>query len=220
MHTGSYGQQKESPVTLKDIEENVYKTVKIGNQWWMAENLKTTKFNDNSPIQLSIDKKSWNKRLTPSYCWYEYDSSYKNICGAFYNLSAVITGKLCPSGWHVPSNDDWNTLFVYLGGNEVTSGGVSKTVGGKLKTVDSTLWMSPNVGATNESGFSILPYSFDDGIFKRGKNASFWSSSIKGPWQQSYICHVMSVAYSLSHAALMFFYCNLSDGSCVRCIRD
>ena len=103
-------------VTLTDIEGNTYKTVKIGNQIWMAENLKTTKFNDGTAIPLVIKQKDWNNLTTAGYCWYKNDSSmYSRIYGALYNWYAVNTGKLCPVGWNVPTEAAWISLLEYLG---------------------------------------------------------------------------------------------------------
>ena len=144
-----YGCGTKRP-TITDIDGNIYHTVVIGNQTWMIENLKTTKYNDGTVIPLVSDSAAWANLTTPEYCWYKNDSAvYKNTYGGLYNWYAVNTGRLAPTGWHVPTDDEWSTLITYLGGEIVA--------GGKLKEVETTHWNSPNTGATNETGFSALP---------------------------------------------------------------
>ena len=104
---------KRNPLagSVTDIENNNYKTVKIGTQWWMAENLKTTKYNDGTSIPYVTDNWEWYNLTTPAYCWKNNDpEANKNIYGAMYNWYAVNTGKLCPAGWHVSTKPDWETL--------------------------------------------------------------------------------------------------------------
>ena len=105
--------------TVSDIKVNVYNTVNIGTQILMAENLKTTKFPDGTKIDNTTDNAVWNYLITPSYCWYKNDNSYKNIYGSYYNWHAVNPQNLCPTGWHVPSDDEWITLTNYLGSESV-----------------------------------------------------------------------------------------------------
>jgi hypothetical protein len=93
---------------LVDIDNNTYKTVKVGKQLWMAENLKTTKYNDGTAIPLINNGSEWEKLAQPAFCWYDNDEkNNKNQYGGLYNWYAVETGKLCPVGWHVPSNKVW-----------------------------------------------------------------------------------------------------------------
>jgi uncharacterized protein (TIGR02145 family) len=142
--------KKEVDDVIKDIDGNVYTSVTIGTQSWMVENLKVTSYNDGSQILNIINNSEWVNSTTGAYCWYNNDATInKDIYGALYNWYAVNTGKLCPSGWHVPSADEWDNLIIYLGGE---SG-----AGGKLKETGITHWLSPNTGATNETGFTALP---------------------------------------------------------------
>jgi len=135
---------------MTDVDGNNYKTIKIGNQEWMAENLKTTKYKDGTSIPLFTAATPMANFTSPGYCWYNSDSAtYRNSYGALYNWYAVNTGKLAPTGWHVPTEAEWNTLIAYLGGESVA--------GGKLKEAGTSHWSSPNTGATNEVGFSALP---------------------------------------------------------------
>ena len=134
---------------VTDIEGNTYKTTEIGTQVWMAENLKTTKYNNGTPIPL-VKGSEWYTMTTPGYCWYNNDfKSFGKIYGALYNFYTIETGNLCPAGWHVPTDDDWTILTRYLGGEE--------SAGGKLKETGTIHWKSPNAGATNSSGYSALP---------------------------------------------------------------
>jgi uncharacterized protein (TIGR02145 family) len=166
--------------TVIDIEGNVYKTIQIGSksiqstQVWMAENLKTTSYNDGTSIPNVTDNAIWGGLSTGAYCWYNNDAAtYKNIYGALYNWYTVNTAKLCPAGWHVPNDSEWTTLITYLGGYSVA--------GGKLKETGTTHWLSPNTGATNESGFTALPSgrrNYNTGSFELiGSFGLWWTSS-------------------------------------------
>ncbi len=138
----------EEPSEIKDGDGNVYTSVKIGTQTWLSENLKTTKFNDGTPIPLVTDNNEWKNLATPGYCWYGNDeATHKNVYGALYNWHAVSTGKLCPKGWHVPSSDEIDVLDIFIGND----------VGGKLKETGTTHWRAPNTGANDQYGFRALP---------------------------------------------------------------
>lgn len=163
--------------TIEDIDGNVYKTVTIGTQTWMAENLKTTNFCDGNTIPYVNNNSAWLSRdsaaiITPAYYWYDNDSTWKDEYGALYNGYTILNGKLCPAGWHVPSDAEWSILTDYLGGEGVA--------GGKLKEKGHSHWLKPNTGATNETGFNALPggFRFMDGSFKLGnEGGNWWSSS-------------------------------------------
>jgi uncharacterized protein (TIGR02145 family) len=154
--------------TVTDIDGNVYNTVTIWTQVWMKENLKTTKYNDGTSIATIPTYDT-----TPSYSWYDYDPANFNTYGALYNQYTVISGKLCPTGWHIPSDKEWTTLTDYLGGDSVA--------GVKLKEIDTVHWVSPNTGATNESGFTALPggYRFTNKFcFDMGSHGYWWSATV------------------------------------------
>jgi len=157
--------------TITDIEGNIYKTIQIGTQTWMAENLKTTKLNDGTAIPLVTDNINWLNRSTPGYCWYDNDVYYKSYYGALYNWYPVSTGKLCPTGWHVPSDLEWTILCNYLENTNVA--------GGKLKETGTLHWLYPNTGATNESGFTALPggWRYSNGVFRGIYWMGIWWSS-------------------------------------------
>jgi uncharacterized protein (TIGR02145 family) len=158
---------------VDDIEGKHYKTVKIGTQLWMEENLITTKFNDGTDIPLIADNTAWNAATSPAYCWYANDyTTYGVICGPLYNWYAVNNGNLCPEGWHVPDDAEWTQLTDYLGGTGVA--------GGKLKETSFVHWASPNTDATNISGFTALAggFRYNNGGFADWTwDANFWSST-------------------------------------------
>ncbi len=162
------------PKTVSDIEGNIYKTIKIGTQVWTAENLKVTKYNDGTKISLVTDQLIWDKLTTEGYCWYNNDeNTYKNTYGALYNAYTVNTGKLCPTGWHVPNDAEWTTLTTYLGGEEIA--------GGKMKESGTAKWKTPNKDATNETNFSAIPggYRLTKSVkySNIGQLSSWWSST-------------------------------------------
>jgi uncharacterized protein (TIGR02145 family) len=162
--------------TVKDIDGNVYKTVIIGTQNWMAENLMVTHFRNGDPVVNVSDNTAWANLTKPAFCWYNNDeATYKNTYGAIYNWYTVGNNMLCPEGWHVPSDAEWSELTSYLGGFSLS--------GGKLKETGLTHWQKPNTKATNESGFTGLPGGFRDytGDFRLlGKVGYFWSSTVFG----------------------------------------
>jgi uncharacterized protein (TIGR02145 family) len=157
--------------SVADIEGNVYRTIPIGNQVWMAENLKTGLFNDGSEIALVTDNSSWQSGTAPGYSWYNNDVTNKERYGALYNWYAVNSAKLCPDGWHIPENKEWTALENYLGGPQIA--------GGSMKETGTTFWYSPNTGASNNSGFTALAAGY------RLADGSFFSLAFDGRWWTS-----------------------------------
>ena len=171
---------------VTDIEGNEYTTVKLGTQEWMVENLKTSKYNDNTVIRYVDVNNEWaglNSPATGAWCYYANIINNGNTYGLLYNWYAVNSGILCPTGWKVPSDDDWTILIDYLDPNVIDpniNGNQSHIVGGKLKEAGTAHWITPNTGATNESGFKGLPggVRFTDGSFNNlGTNGYWWSST-------------------------------------------
>jgi len=156
-----------------DYNGDNYTTVKIGDQTWFAENLRTTKYNDGTEIELVKNAKTWKKNYDdetkkPMRCWYKHDSSLGY--GALYNWFVVNKGNLCPTGWRVPKDADWKTLTDYLGGRSVA--------GGKLK--NKLKWAKPNTGAPNEVGFFANPGSIrllDCQFGYLGTDGYWWSAT-------------------------------------------
>ena len=161
---------------VTDYDGNHYSSVLIGSQIWMAENLKTIKYNDGTAIPLVTDATEWSNLTTHGYCWYNNDeATYGDTYGALYNWYTVETGNLCPTGWHVPTDAEWTELIDYLGGESVA--------GGKLKETGTTHWNSPNPGATNETGFTTLPggYRADfNGSSGDIGNGGYWCGLLPG----------------------------------------
>jgi uncharacterized protein (TIGR02145 family) len=203
--------------TISDIDGNVYKTITIGNQVWMKENLKTTKYNDGKAIPLVKDDMVWKELTTPAFCWNNNDeTANKNKYGALYNWYTVNTNKLCPRGWHVPTNAEWTILTTYLGGESVA--------GGKLKETGTTHWESPNTGATNEKGFTALPGGSRNyaGAFNyTGSNVIFFRSN--GCWWSSTGLSDFNAYYRRLYNSLSEVYSSLSVkqfGYSIRCMKD
>ena len=156
--------------TITDIQGKIYKTIPVGSQVWMAENLKTTKFNDGANIPMVAQNKAWMDLITPAYSWFDNnDSVYADIYGAYYNWFAVSTGKLCPSGWHVPTDSEWQTLINYLGGDNFA--------GSKIKEAGKNNWTVDNKTATNQSGLTGLPAGL-----REATDGAFSSPGVLGGW--------------------------------------
>jgi uncharacterized protein (TIGR02145 family) len=199
--------------TVTDYDGNVYHSVQIGTQVWMVENLKTTHYNDGSAIPLITNNSAWQNLTTDGYCWYNNDEgTNKDTYGALYNWVALNTGKLCPSGWHVPTDDDWMILANYLGGLQYA--------GGKLKETGTSHWNSPNTDATNQTFFTALPGGFragTGGFAFMGEIAYWWSST-------EYIINNTEAWYYLIHYDQGIMEKWQADksvvGFSIRCIKD
>jgi uncharacterized protein (TIGR02145 family) len=213
---------------VTDIDGNVYNTTTIGTQVWMVENLKTTKFNDGTDINNVTDSIAWRSLGTPAYCWYRHDSgTNKNTYGALYNWYAVNTGKLCPIGWHIPSDVEWKILENYLidsGYNydETTTGNkYAKTLACAVGWASST-----NIGAVgntdyiakiNVTGFTALPggaRSFIGSFDYIGSYGSWWSSS------DDYAHFAWGRSLSYDSEGMTRFSVTKTLGFSVRCLRD
>ncbi len=170
----AYGTDKSfitDPVSVTDRDGNIYDVIRIGTQLWIGENLKTTTLNDGTSIANVTGNSAWSNLTTPGYCWYNNNEiPNKATYGGLYNWYAVNTGKLCPTGWHVSTDDEWLTMEGYLGGATVA--------GGKLKETGTSHWMSPNI-ATNESGFTALPggWRLGTGTFESITGYGYWWTS-------------------------------------------
>jgi uncharacterized protein (TIGR02145 family) len=178
------------PATLTDVDGNVYPVIRIGNQLWITENFRTTKYNDGTAIPLVTDSSIWPKMTTPGYCYYNNTTNADSITmfGALYNWYTVNTGKFAPAGWHVPNYDDWVTLQNYLiqhGFNfdgTTTNNKIAKALAAKSAWI---IYSDPGVigndlTKNNSSGFSALPGGYrsnGDGSFSHiGNDCFFWST--------------------------------------------
>ena len=194
--------------SVTDVDGNSYKTVTIGTQCWMQENLKTTKYNDGSDIPNITENTEWVSQRTGAYCWYNNDINNKNKYGALYNYYTGIDSRnLCPTGWHVPSDAEWTTLINYLGGSNIA--------GGKLKETGYENWASPNTGADNSSGFTALPggYRFV-GTFSMAGFSSHWCSNT-----ESGMTGAWNTMLYYSDSTMRKDNNDKSAGSYVRCIQ-
>ena len=170
---------------MQDIDGNVYKTIKIGDQWWMAENLKVTHYRNGDVIHHETDNRKWGYLTTGAYGYYNNNSSNAAVYGALYNWYAVNDSRnIAPAGWHVPTDKDWKQLEINLGMSQAEAdvkGTRGTNEGGKLKEAGTSHWYSPNTGATNESGFCARPggYRFDYNNYfaDKGFEAYFWSAT-------------------------------------------
>ncbi len=194
---------------ITDVEGNYYNIVTIGSQVWMAENLKTTLYNDGSNIPNVTDNVIWDVLTSPAYAWYGNNIVNKQVYGALYNWYAVETGKLCPVGWHVPTDAQLTKLTNYVGGESVA--------GGKLKEIGTTHWNSPNEGATDEYGFTAFPGG------ARLLNGVFYSIGDLGSWWSSidtlstYAWHRFVWNNNIRFSRI---YDSKTDGFSVRCLKD
>ena len=206
---------------VTDIDGNIYNTVKIGNQIWMAENLKTTKFNDGTPIPQVTDSTAWSNLTTPGYCWNNNDESgYKNVYGALYNeyVTGTIGKNVCPVGWNLPDGrTDWKTLILTIDPESIIMDPIymnlvySIIAAKKLKEAGTKHWLSPN-DANNETGFTGLPAGM------RTRNGSFIEVGSNGFWWSGFTTSVS--VFNLTN----YVYCNIDvsfqDGFSIRCIKD
>jgi uncharacterized protein (TIGR02145 family) len=212
-------------IACKDGSGNSYPVVFIGSakgdpedpitsdskgiQIWMGENLKTATLNDGTAINNVAGNQAWSLLTGPAFCWYD---NTPGDYGALYNWHAVGTGKLCPTGWRVPSDDEWLSLVQYLGGNTAA--------GGKLKESGTAHWESPNTGATNLYGFTALP-----GGWRDNSNGSFNEVTRSGYWWTSTMSNVTNACYRciLSTSSIIYGYMSEIDqkyGFSVRCIKS
>ena len=200
---------------ITDVEGNAYKTVNVAGRTWMAENLRTTKYTDGTPLHLTINKSDWFYNEIPAYSWYKNDS-VKNgkPYGVLYNWYAInysTNGNkyVCPTGWHVPTDVEWKSLVNYLGGQLIA--------GAKLKMKDTIYWNTPNKFATDSVGFHIVANGIRNalGDFMGMRYiTNFWCSNEESDnhgWD-----------YGMYHNSnIIVKFANLKvNGYSVRCIKD
>ena len=217
-----------SGAIVADADGNIYSTVRIGSQVWMGENLKTKIYKDGTAIPLVADSIPWSRLKTPGYCWFDNDeASYKNTYGAMYNWHAVNTGKLCPAGWHVPTDAEWTTLVNYLVANGFNYDGT--TTGNKIakSLASTTLWRSSStpgaVGNTdypdkrNMTGFTVFP-----GGWRHGNGAFYGIGFYSYLWSGTEYNALNAWYHYLSYSSI---WVDRQDsfkeyGFSVRCLRD
>lgn len=221
-----YACQKEDngPITVTDLEGHSYKAIHIGNQFWMTENLRVGCFRDGTPILGGLDDVEWQSAaanpvyaLYPDYLIDGLDTEQEVIgaYGLLYSWAAVADPRgLCPVGWHVPTDDDWEELITYLGGED--------DAGGKMKSTSTEphshpRWDSPNTEADDSYGFEGLPSgyrTFMGGFDEIGYSATWWSSTEF----DDYFAGAVSLYCYTSTAEQR--YKHKKSGLAIRCVRD
>ena len=208
---------------VRDYDGNVYRTVKIGAQWWMAENLKVTHYRDGTPIP-HVPDNTWTILRTGAYCAYNNDENNVATYGLLYNWKAVIdTCIISPEGWHVPTDEEWKQLEKFLGmsESEINNLNYRGTNEGSKLAGNADLWSYGDLEinpAFNESGFFALPGGwrvYSDGDFNdMGIAAVFWSSTLingYSVWRRAITCDYSSILRSAYVS---------NNGISIRCVRD
>jgi uncharacterized protein (TIGR02145 family) len=201
---------KNQAQTVTDYDGNVYSTITIGSQIWMQGNLKVTHYRNGDAITNVTNFSNWWNLTTGAYCNYNNDVNNATTYGILYNWHVVNDSRnIAPAGWHVPTDAEWTILTTFLGGENVA--------GGKLKETGINHWLSPNNGATNESGFTALPGGYRDntGTFSAiGVDCFWWSSSENSPYG-AWSRRIDNISPSVNR-----LYSNESNGFSVRCLKD
>lgn len=196
--------------SVTDQDGNTYATIIIGEQEWMAENLRTTTYAKGDPIPNVTDDTQWQSLTTGAWAHYNNDSQYENPYGKLYNWYTVDDPRnVCPTGWHVPTDSEWTVLTDYLGGQSVA--------GGKMKSTGTHYWYSPNTEASNESGFSGLPGA------ARNPSGSFGFIGYFGFWWSSTEPNTNSAWYrsvNYDNGSVSRINVVKELGFSVRCLRD
>jgi uncharacterized protein (TIGR02145 family) len=202
------GCKKESDI-VSDVDGNTYSTVKIGGELWMKESLRTMKLNDGTDIANVTSNGPWSGLTTPAWCDYDNAPANSAIYGKLYNWYSVNSGKLCPTGWHVPTETEWADMITALGESAVA--------GGKMKETGTNHWASPNTSADNSSGFNALPGGYRNymGSFQELTYLSaFWTST------QSAAGYAFHRSMGFRHAEADGYALDVRSGLSVRCIKD
>ncbi len=211
----------EYAATIKDVDGNSYKTVKLGGQTWMAENLKTTRFSDSTEIQIIKDDASSLSYHNSGCSEYLHDASIGKKYGKLYDwytIDRVKNGNknICPSGWHLPKIEEWKELVEYLGGHEVA--------GGYLKQAGTENWLSPNKDANNASLFNALPggesilVNSDKALFEKlGSTGTWWSYNFD---EEDYDVSALVLILSAENSNVSYRNAYKLEGLSVRCLKD
>ncbi len=194
---------------ITDVDGNIYHSVVIGNQTWMLENLKTTKYNDGTEIPNLEENEEWELMDSGAYCNYDNIESNGEQYGRLYNWHAVNTGKLAPKGWRIATDSDWTILTDFLGG--------LKVAGGEIKEAGTIHWDATNVGATNSSGFTALPGGsrYFDGYFTVINRGAIWWTSTSEDERQAWF---RSTMHNIIHIRRDIY--DYRNGHSVRCIKE
>jgi uncharacterized protein (TIGR02145 family) len=219
--------------TVEDYDGNKYKTVRLGRQVWMKENLRTTHYADGTPLVDGTDSGDIGHDFTTQYYfWYDDSAAYAETYGALYTWAAAMRGDtssntnpsnvqgVCPNGWHLPSDKEWQQLLIYLGMDKTETENwewIGTDEGGKLKDTTTTHWKSPNTGATNETGFTAAPSGFR---YRFGPYAFLFEDALI--WASTEDDAVQGIYYGLRYntATVRKSIQNKYNALSVRCVRD
>lgn len=206
----------------------VYKTVQIGNQLWLAENLKVTEFSDGSSIQYVDNLEAWANLKTPAYCWYDNDIKNKDTYGALYNFYVAIDERnICPTRFHVPTEEDWKELEKYLsnhfnlGTNRYSRPSIAKslasTSGWKIDSYNTseTFRICTDLTSNNKSGFNAVPSGILHGVFLGSGTTTSWWSSTKSKFNNG---NLMMASLQNIWAHLHIAESPRKDGNSIRCV--
>ena len=223
----AFGQPCPGTPTVTDIDGNVYQTVLIGSQCWMAENMKVTSYNNGAIIPNVKEPNEWLNLLTGAYVWYDNDPSWRDPYGALYNWFAVVDENgLCPEGWHLPSVSEWQVLTNFIGGAGAPYGQKLRScrqdaspLGGECNTLDHPRWENTgnSVFGTDDYGFSLLPAGFRLGLGQfdaLGFYGAWWSTEEYDFW----FSWGRSIFYDLGSFGEWYDY--KTAGRSVRCLKD
>ena len=213
--------------TILDIDGNIYGIITIGNQLWFAQNLKVTRYRNGDEISTNYDDFEWQYFSTEAYAVYDDNESNADTYGYLYNWYAVDDSRgVCPEGWHVPADDEFKQLEIYLGMSQAeadASGYRGTNEGGKLKESGHEHWEyysdETTEGATNESGFTALPGSYrhpGGGYYSIGSSGYFWSSTGLGSGD------IAAYARKLFYEGSGIYMAGhmINSGYSVRCVKD
>jgi uncharacterized protein (TIGR02145 family) len=204
--------------TMTDQQGNVYKTIVIGTQEWMAENLKTSLYRNGEQIINVSNLSQWINLTSGAWCIYNNQNQFDCPYGKLYNWFAVTDPRnVCPTGWHVPTDAEWSILINYLDPNADGGNNFPNTAGGKMKSTGTQYWINPNQDASNESGFSGLPGGNRDDVggFGSMHNNGWWWSSTEYTSTNGWARYIDYPNGSVGRPNYI-----KQDGFSVRCLRD
>jgi uncharacterized protein (TIGR02145 family) len=219
--------------SVTDVDGNVYKTIQIGSQVWMAENLKVSRFRNKKAIPNITDNAEWASTTQPAWCNMNNSASDGATYGKLYNWYAVMDSRgLAPKGWHIPSKTEWEQLMTYLGGLDLAGTKIKSDTGWDYQGTEYTNFIGPGLNGTNESGFSALPGGYrnewvNDGTYWGSYNGFFYPRNCGNWWSTTMIYNDWWPEYS-------YYFCWIfandykvhidkypaTSGFSVRCIKD
>jgi uncharacterized protein (TIGR02145 family) len=221
--------------TMSDIDGNTYGTIEIGDQVWMAENLKASRYADGTAIPLLEGEAEWDALSydAMAYCWYENQIAYADTCGALYTWAAAMNGidgsdmvpsgiqGVCPDGWHMPADAEWEKLEIFLGMSQETAESYDwrgTDEGVQLKETGFSNWEGALKGGSNSSGFTAIPGGFRTAsglYFSLGQYATFWTATADSENMKAWYRSLHFEYYRVYRQ-----YNHMNQGFSVRCVAD